>query len=159
VGWQQAYLYGGVTSLVSAGELHMPGLPLEDPAPKVFKYLSGLAKRCADNFNLSQKGPRLYAGTLLLTPGLTEADFDEIAPQRLPRSTASRRAACRDQEPKPPASGEKSRLECLSVASVTPEVAVVGKSDCGNALLPTARVLSQILLRGRLRVSCHPSVG
>lgn len=77
VGWQQAYLHGGVTSLVSAGELHVPGLPLENPEAKLFKYLSVLAKRCADN--LPQKGPRLYAGTLLLTPGLTEADFDEIA--------------------------------------------------------------------------------
>jgi enamidase len=77
VGWQQAYLHGGVTSLVSAGELHVPGLPLENPEPKLFKYLSVLAKRCADN--LTQHGPRLYAGTLLLTPGLTEADFDEIA--------------------------------------------------------------------------------
>lgn len=63
--------------MVSAGELHVPGLPLEDPDPKVFKYLSVLAKRCADN--LSRNGPRLYAGALLLTPGLTEADFDEIA--------------------------------------------------------------------------------
>jgi enamidase len=77
VGWQQAYLHGGVTSLVSAGELHVPGLPLENPEAKLFKYLAVLAKRCADN--LPQKGPRLYAGTLLLTPGLTEADFDEIA--------------------------------------------------------------------------------
>ena len=77
VGWQQAYLHGGVTSLVSAGELHVPGLPLQGPEPRLLKYLAVLAKRCADN--LPQKGPRLYAGTLLLTPGLTEADFDEIA--------------------------------------------------------------------------------
>ena len=77
VGWQQAYLHGGVTSLVSAGELHVPGLPLEAPDPRIFKYLAVLAKRCADN--LGQRGPRLHAGTLLLTPGLLEADFDEIA--------------------------------------------------------------------------------
>lgn len=77
VGWQHAYLHGGVTSLVSAGELHVPGLPLEQPEAKLFKYLAVLAKRCADN--LEQQGPRLYAGTLLLTPGLSEADFDEIA--------------------------------------------------------------------------------
>ena len=77
VGWQHAYLHGGVTSLVSAGELHVPGLPLQQPEAKLFKYLAVLAKRCADN--LGQKGPRLYAGTLLLTPGLSEADFDEIA--------------------------------------------------------------------------------
>jgi dihydroorotase-like cyclic amidohydrolase len=34
VGWQHAYLHGGVTSLVSAGELHVPGLPLENPESK-----------------------------------------------------------------------------------------------------------------------------
>lgn len=77
VGWLKAYLHGGVTSLVSAGELHVPGLPLDPPDAKLFKYLAVLAKRCADN--LAPGGPRLYAGTLLLSPGLTEADFDEIA--------------------------------------------------------------------------------
>ena len=76
VGWMQAYLHGGVTTLVSAGELHVPGLPLHAPDPKVFKYLAVLAKRCADNLGQS---PRLVAGTLMLVPGLREADFDEIA--------------------------------------------------------------------------------
>ena len=76
VGWMQAYLHGGVTTLVSAGELHVPGLPLHAPDPKVFRYLAVLAKRCGDNLSQS---PRLKAGTLMLVPGLTEADFDEIA--------------------------------------------------------------------------------
>ena len=79
VGWQQAYLHGGVTSLVSAGELHVPGLPLEAPDPRTMKYLAVLAKRCADHLHRACRGPRLYAGTLLLTRGLTEADFNEIA--------------------------------------------------------------------------------
>ena len=77
VGWTTAYLHGGVTSMVSAGELHVPGLPLDPPDARLFKYLAILAKRCADN--LEQKAPQLYAGTLLLAPGLAEADFDELA--------------------------------------------------------------------------------
>ena len=77
VGWTTSYLHGGVTSLVSAGELHVPGLPLDPPDARLFKYLAILAKRCADN--LEQVAPRLYAGTLLLAPGLAEADFDEMA--------------------------------------------------------------------------------
>ncbi len=77
VGWMTAYLHGGVTSLVSAGELHVPGLPLDPPDARLFKYLAVLAKRCADN--LGQKAPRLFAGTLLLAPGLSESDFDEVA--------------------------------------------------------------------------------
>ena len=71
VGWMQAYLHGGVTSLVSAGELHVPGLPLEAPDAKLFKYLAVLAKRCGDN--LTGELPRLYAGALLLAAGLEEA--------------------------------------------------------------------------------------
>ena len=63
--------------MVSAGELHVPGLPLDPPDARLFKYLAILAKRCADN--LEQKAPQLYAGTLLLAPGLAEADFDELA--------------------------------------------------------------------------------
>lgn len=77
VGWMHSYLHGGVTSLVSAGELHVPGLPLDQPDAKLFKYLAILAKRCADN--LPQQGPRLHAGTMMLTTGMTEADFDELA--------------------------------------------------------------------------------
>jgi enamidase len=77
IGWMRAYLHGGVTSLVSAGELHVPGLPLEAPDAKLFKYLAVLAKRCGDN--LTGELPRLYAGALLLAPGLEEGDFDEAA--------------------------------------------------------------------------------
>jgi len=77
VGWMNAYLHGGVTSLVSAGELHLPGLPLDPPDSRLFKYLAVLTKRCSDN--LPQIAPRVFAGTLLLAPGLTEADFDEVA--------------------------------------------------------------------------------
>ena len=77
VGWMQAYLHGGATSLVSAGELHVPGLPLDPPDSQLFKYLAVLARRCSEN--LPQKGPRLFGGTLLLAQGLGEGDFDEIA--------------------------------------------------------------------------------
>ena len=77
VGWMQAYLHGGVTSLVSAGELHVPGLPLDEPDARLFKYLAVLARRCSTN--LPPGGPRLFGGTLLLAPGLEEGDFDEIA--------------------------------------------------------------------------------
>ena len=79
IGWMSSYLHGGVTSLVSAGELHLPGLPLDPPDAQLFKYLAVLAKRCSAN--LPQKAPRLYGGALLLAPGLKEADFDEAAQQ------------------------------------------------------------------------------
>ena len=77
VGWMQSYLHGGVTTLISAGELHLPGLPLDQPNPKLYRYLAVLARRCTATYRPG--GPRLVAGTMLLTPGMSEADFDELA--------------------------------------------------------------------------------
>ena len=77
VGWMNAYLHGGVTTLISAGELHVPGLPLDPPDAQLFKYLAVLAKRCSDN--LTGPLPRLVGGALLVAPGLGEGDFDEVA--------------------------------------------------------------------------------
>jgi enamidase len=74
--WIDHYMHGGVTALISAGELHLPGLPLP-PDPKSALSLAFLAKRCWDN--LRPSGVKVFGGTLLLVPGLKETDFDEIA--------------------------------------------------------------------------------
>jgi enamidase len=74
--WISHYCHGGVTALVSAGELHLPGLPIP-PDARTALALAHLAKRCWDN--LRPSGVKVYAGTLLLVPGLTEADFDGLA--------------------------------------------------------------------------------
>ena len=74
--WITHYMHGGVTSLVSAGELHVPGLPLP-PDPLTAVSLAIVAKRCWDN--LRPSGVKVHGGTLLLVPGITETDFDTIA--------------------------------------------------------------------------------
>jgi len=74
--WITNYMHGGVTALISAGELHMPGLPLP-PDARTALSLALVTKRCYDN--LRPSGVKVFAGTLLLVPGLTEKDFDEIA--------------------------------------------------------------------------------
>jgi enamidase len=74
--WITNYMHGGVTALISAGELHLPGLPLP-PDPKTALALALVTKRCYDN--LRPSGVKVFAGTVLLVPGLTEKDFDEIA--------------------------------------------------------------------------------
>lgn len=74
--WITHYMHGGVTSIISAGELHLPGLPLPPP-PKIAVSLALLAKCCFDN--LRPSGVKVFAGTLLLVPGLKEEDFDAIA--------------------------------------------------------------------------------
>lgn len=76
LGWITHYMHGGVTGLISAGELHLPGLPLP-PDPQTAVSLALLAKRCYDN--LRPAGVKVHAGTLLLVPGLTESHFDAIA--------------------------------------------------------------------------------
>jgi enamidase len=77
VGWMNAYLHGGVTTIISAGELHLPGLPLDRPDPKLFRYLAVLSRRCTATYRPG--GLKIVAGTMLLTPGMTEVDFDELA--------------------------------------------------------------------------------
>jgi len=74
--WVTHYLHGGITRMVSAGELHYPGLPLDRQDPKLFKGLARLTKNCYDRERPS--GLKVDAGTLLLTSGLTETDFDEM---------------------------------------------------------------------------------
>jgi enamidase len=75
LGWITNYMHGGVTALVSAGELHLPGLPLP-PDARTALSVAIVTKRCYDN--LRPSGVKVHAGTLLLVPGLTKQDFDEI---------------------------------------------------------------------------------
>src|SRR5581483_3884726 len=73
--WITNYMHGGVTALISAGELHLPGLPLP-PDPRTALSVAIVTKKCYDN--LRPSGVKVRAGTLLLVPGLSEKDFDEI---------------------------------------------------------------------------------
>ena len=75
LGWITNYMHGGVTSLISAGELHLPGLPLP-PDARTALSVAIVTKKCYDN--LRPSGVKVHAGTLLLVPGLNERDFDEI---------------------------------------------------------------------------------
>jgi enamidase len=75
LGWITNYMHGGVTALISAGELHLPGLPLP-PDARTALSVAIVTKRCYDN--LRPSGVKVHAGTLLLVPGLNEKDFDEI---------------------------------------------------------------------------------
>jgi imidazolonepropionase-like amidohydrolase len=77
VGWMEAYLHGGSTTIISAGELHLPGLPLDRADSKLFRYLAVLARRCTASYRPG--GLKIVGGTMLLVPGMTEADFDELA--------------------------------------------------------------------------------
>ncbi len=75
--WITHYLHGGTTRMVSAGELHLPGLPIDRPDPAVFRSLALVTRACYDNFRPG--GVKVEAGTLLLVPGLGENDFATVA--------------------------------------------------------------------------------
>ncbi|MGZ5329092.1 MAG: amidohydrolase family protein [Actinomycetota bacterium] len=69
-----SYLHGGTTTMISAGEPHTPGRPTD---PAGVKALAILAHRSFANQRPS--GVKVHAGAVLLEPGLTEADFREMA--------------------------------------------------------------------------------
>jgi enamidase len=74
--WVTNYCHCGITRMVSAGEIHYPGLPFDLQDPKLWKGLARLTKLSYDRERPS--GVKVEAGTLILTTGLKEADFDEM---------------------------------------------------------------------------------
>lgn len=74
--WVTNYCHCGITRMVSAGEIHYPGLPFDLQDPKLWKGLARLTKLSYDRERPS--GVKVDAGTLILTTGLKEADFDEM---------------------------------------------------------------------------------
>lgn len=77
IGWLRNYLHGGTTTMVSAGELHVPGLAFDDLDPSLVKNLAFTSKATTGRYRPS--GVKLHAGTVLLVPGMHESDFDEMA--------------------------------------------------------------------------------
>jgi enamidase len=69
----ESCLHGGVTSMISAGEVHTPGRPRDPEGTKALAILA--AKAFA---NRRPGGVKVMGGGLLLEPGLTEADFDDV---------------------------------------------------------------------------------
>jgi enamidase len=73
VGFLESYVHGGVTTCISASEVHVPGRP-RDPAG--VKALAIAAHKSFANYRPG--GMRVYAGSVILEPGLTDADFAEM---------------------------------------------------------------------------------
>ena len=67
-------LHGGVTTAISAGEIHLPGRPTD---PAGVKALAILAAKSFANFRPG--GIKVEGGALILEKGLTEADFQEMS--------------------------------------------------------------------------------
>src|SRR6516162_3552491 len=78
VGFLESYVHGGVTTAISASEVHVPGRPR---APEGVKALAIAAQRSFADWRPG--GMRVIAGSVILEPGLTAADFRELAQKGL----------------------------------------------------------------------------
>jgi enamidase len=76
VGFLESYVHGGVTTCTSASEVHVPGRP-RDPAG--VKALAIAARKSFDSYRPG--GMRVHAGSVILEPGLADADFAEMQRQ------------------------------------------------------------------------------
>ena len=69
-----SYVHGGVTSMISAGEIHTPGRPRDAAGVKA---LAIAAQRSYANFH--PNGAKVHAGAVVLEPTLGEGDFEELS--------------------------------------------------------------------------------
>jgi enamidase len=73
-GWIESFLHGGVTGMVSAGEVHLPGRPRDIVGVKA---LAITAQRAFTAFRPG--GVKLLAGAPVIEKGMVESDFAELA--------------------------------------------------------------------------------
>jgi enamidase len=74
VGYLESYVHGGVTTAISASEVHVPGRPHD---PEGVKALAVAARRCFEHYRPG--GMTVHAGSIILEPGLTGNDLGEVA--------------------------------------------------------------------------------
>ena len=74
LGWIDSTMNGGVTTMISAGEVHLPGRPKDIVG---LKALAITAQRAYDSFRPG--GVKVLAGAPVIEKGMVESDFKELA--------------------------------------------------------------------------------
>jgi enamidase len=74
LGWIDSCLHGGVTTMISAGEVHLPGRPKDIVG---LKALAIASQRWYDNFRPS--GVKVLAGAPVIEEGMVEEDFKSLS--------------------------------------------------------------------------------
>jgi enamidase len=74
VGFLASYVHGGITTVISPGEIHLPGRPSDAVGVKALAVLA--AKSWAVN---RPGGMKVKGGSIVIEPVLTAADFAEVA--------------------------------------------------------------------------------
>lgn len=72
--WIDSSMHGGVTTMISAGEVHMPGRPRDIVG---LKAMAITAQRIYSSFRPG--GVKLHAGAPVIEQGMTEEDFKDLA--------------------------------------------------------------------------------
>ncbi|MFN8141158.1 MAG: amidohydrolase family protein [Solirubrobacterales bacterium] len=73
LGWIESSMHGGVTSMMSASEVHLPGRPKDREGVKA---LAVAAQRAFENFRPG--GVKVMAGSVIIEPTLQPEDFAEL---------------------------------------------------------------------------------
>jgi len=74
VGFLDSYVHGGITSVISPGEIHAPGRPKDAAGVKA---LAVAARACFLNFRPT--GMKVHGGAIIIEPALSEKDIKEVA--------------------------------------------------------------------------------
>src|SRR5260221_4066382 len=74
LGWIDSTMHGGVTTMISAGEVHLPGRPKDIVGLKALAITAQRAFR-----NARPSGVKVLAGAPVLEKGMVESDFAELA--------------------------------------------------------------------------------
>jgi enamidase len=73
-GWIDSYLNGGITTMISAGEVHLPGRPKDIVG---LKAMAVTAQRAFSNFRPG--GVKVHAGAPIIEKGMEENDFKDLS--------------------------------------------------------------------------------
>jgi enamidase len=93
VGFLESYVHGGTTTSISASEVHVPGRPSTVVGVKALAIAAAHSYR--DYF---PGGMTVHAGSVILEPGLTRADFDELVSSGVRLAKAGFGAFCAPAE-------------------------------------------------------------
>jgi enamidase len=74
IGWIDSFLNGGVTTMISAGEVHLPGRPKDIVG---LKAMAITAQRAFSNFRPG--GVKVHAGAPIIEKGMEEDDFRDLS--------------------------------------------------------------------------------
>ena len=80
IGYIESALHGGVTTMVSNGEVHLPGRPRDVAS---IKALAILAAKSFKNARPAQV--KVLGGTLIIESGLKEKDFEDLSKEEVER--------------------------------------------------------------------------